>query len=203
MKKQVFVIHGGDPQESYEKYLEFLRNYPVNFERHAIRKNDFQLNLPKDLGEDFEVLVPEMPNKRNAKYEEWKIWFEKFFQFLNDNVILVGGSLGGTFLAKYLAENQFPKKIKAVFLIAGCFEDLPNEPLFDFSLPKSLSKIAPQTDKIFLYHSKDDNVVPFSHLAKFQQALPKATVRVFEDRQHFNQAELPELVADIKNLYDQ
>lgn len=199
MPKQVFLIHGGDVWKTYEDYLAFLKRKEVDFEYHGLRKPGWQENLASRLGDEFQVVRPQMPSKPNSKYEEWKIWFEKFFPFLNDEVILVGSSLGGTFLAKYLAENQFPKKIKAVFLLAACFDDLPEEPLLDFSLPKSLEKIQSQCEKIVLYQSKDDEVVPFSHLAKFQQALPKATVRVFEDRGHFNQEELPELVHDIKD----
>lgn len=200
MKKQVVLIHGGDTWETYEQYLEYLKNREIDFEKHGLRKDDWQGNLGERLGDNYQVIRPEMPSKRNAKYLEWKIWFEKFFPFLNDEVILVGSSLGGTFLAKYLAENQFPKKIKAIFLVAACFDDLPEEPLLDFNLPGNLKKIADQSEKVILYHSKDDNVVPFPHLAKFQQALPKATVRIFEDRKHFNQEELPELIQDIKNL---
>ncbi len=63
-----------------------------------------------------------MPNKTNAQFEEWKIWFEKFIPFLNDGVILVGHSLGGVFLAKYLSENKFPKKIGGVFLVSAVYE---------------------------------------------------------------------------------
>lgn len=202
MKQQIFLIHGGDPRESYESYLEILKKYPISFERHGLRQKGFQENLAECLGENFEVIRPEMPDKRNAKYIEWKIWFEKFFPFLKDGVILIGSSLGGTFVAKYLSENQFPKKLKVVILIAGCFEDLPDEKLLDFALPKSLKNFDQQAEKIILYHSKDDNVVPFSHLVKFQEALPKATVRIFESCGHFDQEEFPELVEDIKNLHD-
>ncbi len=185
---------------TYEQYLDYLKNRQIDFEKHGLRKPDWKEKLADLLGNEFEVIRPEMPSHRNAKYPEWKIWFEKFFPFINDNVILIGGSLGGTFLAKYLAENKFPKKIKAVILLAACFDDLPEEPLLDFSLPKSLKNIESQTDKIILYHSKDDEVVPFAHLAKFQAALATAQARIFQDRGHFNQIELPELIEDIKAL---
>lgn len=186
--------------ETYEAYLEYLKNCPISFEKHGLRKPYWQDNLANNLGKEFQVIRPEMPSKRNARYVEWKIWFEKFLPFLTNDIILIGNSLGGTFVAKYLAENQFPKKIKAVFLVAPCFKDLPEEKLLDFELPESLSKVEQQTNKIFIYHSKDDNVVPFLHLAKFQEALPSATVRIFEDRGHFNVEELREIVEDIKNL---
>lgn len=201
MQKQIILIHGGDPFETYEEFLGFLKDYPIDFNKHGLRTIDWQGSLGERLGKDFQVVRPEMPSKRNAKYSEWKIWFEKFIPFFQPEVILIGSSLGGTFVAKYLAENNFPKKVKAAFLIAGAFEgNLPKYTLADFALPENLEKLNTQAENIFLYHSKDDNVVPFDNLTKFQKALPKATVRVFEDREHFNQEELPELIEDIRSL---
>lgn len=201
MKKQIVLVHGGDTFETYEEYLGYLKNREIDFNRHGLRKDDWQDNLNKLLGEGFEVVRPEMPSKRNAKYVEWKIWFEKFIPFLESEIILVGSSLGASFVAKYLAENDFPKKIKAVFLIAGAFADnLPEYQLLDFTPPFNLEKLRLQAQRIFLYHSKDDDVVPFDDVNKFKEALPEATVRVFVDRQHFNQEELPELLEDIKGV---
>lgn len=144
-----------------------------------------------------------MPNKQNAKYEEWKIWFEKIIPFLEDGAILIGHSLGGVFLARYLSESVFPKKIAATMLVAApYFEGRLRDGTRgeDFVAPDSLESFARQGGEIFLYHSEDDPVVPFSELAKYQAALPSATARVFKDRKHFNQPDFPELVADIQNL---
>ena len=63
--------------------------------------------------------MPSMPNKQNAAYDEWSIWFEKYFAYLKDDVILIGWSLGGMFLAKYLSDKPFPVKIKSLFLLAA------------------------------------------------------------------------------------
>jgi len=41
------------------------------------------MTLKEDVGEDFEVFMPEMPNKDFADYTEWKIMFEKVFPFLD------------------------------------------------------------------------------------------------------------------------
>lgn len=109
MKNQVIYIHGGDPHESNEDYILYLKNYAIDSLDYFKRKK-WSSSLSSNLGDNFEVIAPEMPNKRNAKYYEWKIWFEKLFPFLKDNVILVGSSLGGIFLTKYLSENVFPKK---------------------------------------------------------------------------------------------
>ncbi len=198
MKKQVVVIHGGDTFETYEEYLNFLRGYEIDIERYKSDKRDWKPWLRQRLGSDYEVILPIMPNKTNARFDEWKIWFEKFIPFLHDNVLLIGHSLGGTFLAKYLSENQFKKKIKAVFLVGAVYgRDSEGYSLVSFTLPTNLNL---QTETIYLYHSKDDSVVPFSALEQYKKALPNAQIRIFEDRGHFNQEEFPELAQDILNL---
>ena len=199
--QQILLVHGGDNWETHEEYLAYLKNKQIDFEKHGLRVKGWQDNLADRLGTDYQIIRPEMPSKRNAKHIEWKIWFEKFISYLNDGVILIGGSLGALFLAKYLSENDFPKKIKAVFLLAGPAKDnLPEYRLLDFSLPESLEKLSSQADKIFLYHSKDDNMVPFSDLEIYRKALPKATVRVLDGFGHFNLPELPVIIEDIKSL---
>lgn len=198
MKKQVVVIHGGDTFETHEEYLNFLRDFKIDIERYKLDKRDWKPSLRQKLGEKYEVILPIMPNKTNAKFEEWKLWFEKLVPFLNDEVILIGHSLGGVFLAKYLAENQFPKKIKAVFLVGAIYDkDSEGYGVASFALPTNLNL---RTETIRLYHSKDDPVVPFSALEQYKKALPNAQTRVFEDRGHLNQEEFPELAQDILNL---
>jgi len=198
MKKQVVVIHGGDTFESYEEYLNFLCNYEIDIERYKSGKTDWKPWLRQKLGSDYEVILPVLPNRTNAQFSEWKIWFEKFLPFLNDGVILIGHSLGGAFLVKYLSENYFSKKIKAVFLVSAVYnKDSEGYPVLSFSLPKKLTL---QTENTMIYHSIDDPVVPFSALEQYKKALPYAHTRIFNNRGHFNQEEFPELVEDILNL---
>ncbi len=198
MKKQVVIISGGDTFETYEEYMDFLRDFEIDIERYKSDKSDWKPWLRKALGEDYEVILPIMPNRSNAQFNEWKIWFEKLIPFLRDGVVLIGHSLGGIFLSKYLSENQFPKKIKAVFLVSAVYDkDEEGYGAASFSLPDQLNL---QTDKIYLYHSKDDQVVSFSALEQYKKALPKAQTRIFKDKGHFNQSEFPELAQDIKVL---
>ncbi|MDP1706880.1 MAG: alpha/beta fold hydrolase [bacterium] len=200
MKKQIIIIHGGDTFETYEEYLKFLKDWPVDLNRYRLGKIEWKKNLHKTLGEDYDIILPEMPNRINAKYSEWQIWFDKFVPLLESEVILIGHSMGGSFLAKYLAENIFPKKIKGLFLIAPPFDGDSEYPLASFALPTDLSQLASQPEKIFLYQSQDDPVVPFAELEKYRKNLPNATVRIFSDRGHFMQVELPEIIQDIKSL---
>jgi uncharacterized protein len=198
MKKQIVIIHGADTFATQEEYLKYLRNFEINIERYKTDKDDWKPWIRRMLQDEYEVITPQMPNKFNAQYEEWKLWFEKFIPFLNDGVILIGHSQGGIFLAKYLSENQFPKKIGGVMLVSAPYDkDSEGYPVVSFSLPSSLNL---QTDKVFLYHSKDDPVVPFSALEQYEKLIPNATAKVFEDRKHINQEEFPELLSDIKSL---
>jgi len=198
MKQQIVIIHGGDTFETYEEYWKYLESCELTLERINAKnwKDSLQVQLP-----DHEVIYPKMPNAKNARYPEWKLWFEKLIPLLHDGVIMVGHSLGGIFLAKYLSENNFPLNIKALYLVAACYDDEDcDESLADFALVNHLENLAKQVSKIYLYQSRDDLVVPFVDVEKYKRDLPDAEVVAFEDRGHFNQEDFPELVESIKML---
>lgn len=197
-KQQVLVIHGGTTFETYEDYITYLKNQEVYLERLRFKK-DWKENLQSDLGKKYDVLLPVMPNKINARYLEWAIWFEKIIDQLDDNLILIGKSLGGIFLAKYLSENYLSKKIKAIFLVAAPFDEENSEEILgDFNLSFPLSKMTEQCEKIFLLQSKDDNVVLYEQALKYKKMLPKAELITFESKGHFSQGNFPEIVKLIK-----
>lgn len=196
MKQQVLIIHGGDAFSTYEEYLDGLRNKTVDLEREGFRS--WKSSLQDELGESYEVIAPSMPNKQNAKYLEWQIWFEKHLPFLRDGVMLVGHSLGGIFLAKYLAGEPFPVGIRATFLIAPPYNGLSEGMPEDFFVPEALERLSQQGGEIFIFHSTDDAVVPFENAEAYAQKLPDAELERFTDRGHFNQEEFPELLARIR-----
>lgn len=200
MKKQIVVIHGGNTFDTYEEYLDHLKNYELNFDR--LKAEGWKETIDEKLGEGFEVISPEMPNSANAKYSEWKIIFDKLILFLEDTFVFIGHSLGGLFLAKYLSENSFSKKILATYLIAAPYDDKDSEDsLGDFVLPATLEKLEKQGGRIFVYHSEDDPIVPFIDIEKYTKALPKAEKNIFKTKGHFMQEEFPELIESIQHLY--
>lgn len=198
MVKQIIVIGGGSTFDTYSDYIFDLKNKEITLDKLRLRKN-WKDTLSEKLGKNFDVLLPRMPDSTNAKYKEWKIWFKRIIPFLKKNVIFIGHSLGGIFLAKYLSENTFPKIIKATLLVAAPFDDKDREEsLSGFRLTKPLNKFAKQGGTIYLFHSKDDPVVPFGQLEKYKNALPNAKTVILDDRSHFNQEFFPELVHVIK-----
>ncbi|MEA1929788.1 MAG: alpha/beta hydrolase [Patescibacteria group bacterium] len=200
MKKQILVIHGGETFENYEDFLKFLREHPLELE--DLKKGaGWKDNLQEDLGSNYEVLKPEMPNGWNAHYVEWAIWLEKIAPLLNPNVSLVGHSMGGNFLVKYLAENKFPKEIESLHLVAAPFDAEGSDfSMGDFALPSSLNLVPQQVGQIFIYQSTDDALVPPANADKYKKVFPDATLRTFDDREHFSQERFPEIVEDIKKI---
>jgi len=200
MKQQLVLIHGGNTFENYEEYISCLKNKKVDLE-YFRPHSDWKDGLSDALGPDFDVLFPRMPNGANAQYGEWKIWFERLLKLAGHGAIFIGHSLGAVFLAKYFSENKSVKKIKAAILIGAPFDDENmGEKLASFSPGRSLGEFERQVSEIYLFHSQDDPVVPFSHLKKYKTALPKAKEMIFDDKGHFNVENFPEIVELIKNI---
>jgi predicted alpha/beta hydrolase family esterase len=101
-------------------------------------------------------------------------------------------------LLKYLAETVRRPAVAGLVLIATPFwgPDFP-----EFVLPPDFGARLGDLSPICLYHSRDDAEVPVEQLERYRRALPHATVRVLDGRGHkFNQAQFPELAADIRSL---
>lgn len=201
MKKQVVIIHGGDTFDTYEEYLKFLKDFEIKSLDYFRNKGSWKNNFQQRLGEDFEFLQPRMPNQMNAKYIEWELWFKKILDLLDKDFVLIGYSLGGIFLIKYLSENIINKKIESLHLVAAPYDGEGTEySMADFVITNDLKNVEKQSPNIFFYQSKDDTSVPALNVEKYKVLLPKATILIFEDRGHFRQEEFPELVENIKKF---
>ena len=188
--KQIVIVHGGSSFNSYENYLDSLKNSPLHYERLLLAQK-WREWLAQTIN-GYDVLLPNFPNKQNARYEEWKIYFEKLLPLLDSDVQLVGYSLGAMFLAKYLHESPLSPPVRRLVLVSPCYDDESVEDLGSFRVT-SATGLEKSAREIHLFHSKDDPVVPFTELAKFQRDLPTAKVHTFEDRNHFFQPTFPEL----------
>lgn len=197
-KNQIFIVHGGYTFKTKAAYLRFLKTRDISIEKKIRWSDDY---LEKKLGKNFQVIRPRMPLSDNAKYNDWKIYFERFFPYLRHNIILIGTSLGGIFLAKYLSEYKFPKKIISTYLICPPYDDsLPSEDLVGgFKLKSNLSLLEKNTKKLYLMFSEDDDVVPVSHMEKFKRKLKNANFVVYKSKNgHFKISKFPEIIKMIK-----
>lgn len=203
-KRQVLVIHGGDFFDTREAFFADLKKQAFDAEELSPEeKKRWKDKLAADLGSRFEVFRPRMPLPMFARYEEWKVWFEKMVPHMRDGIVLVGHSLGGTFLARYLGENALPVKVRAIFLLAPYFSARKGSSKADSGWTiGSVDRLSPQVGDVFIYQSEDDKSVPVSHAREYVSRIPKAKLVMFKDRGHFRTERFPELVRGIKRLFD-
>ena len=199
-KRQIFFIHGADSFKTYNDYLNHLKTKNVSLDKWINWRDQY---LDKKLGSSFEIIRPRFPNSDNAYYVEWKITFERYIPLLKSGVILIGVSMGGVFLAKYLSEHKFTKKLGGVFLIAPPFSNkLPGEYYGGgFNLKSDLSLVEKNCKNTTLLFSQDDECVPVIHATKYAKKLPKARIMIFLSKNgHFRVPEFPEIVKLIKEV---
>jgi predicted alpha/beta hydrolase family esterase len=198
MKTQILFIHGGSTFKNRKDYLNHLKKRKISIDKRKWWTNE---HLDKNL-KNFEIIKPRMPLQDYAQYKEWKIHFEKYFPFLRNNVILIGSSLGGIFLAKYLSENKFPKKILSVYFVGAPFDDTcPKEDLAGgFKLKSDLSMIEKNCKNINLLFSKNDDIVPVAHAKKYKNKLKNANIFIYSHiKGHFITPKFPEIIKMIKS----
>lgn len=170
MKKQVLFIQGGG-------------------EGAYAEDEALAVALQRALGPEYGVIYPHMPGEEDPEYAPWAAQIAVEHGALGDGAILVGHSVGGTVLLRHLSEAQSDKPIGGIFILAapawGADEwqaDLPVE------VP------------LFLYHGRDDETVPFAHLAQLAAKFPQAVVRAVEGCGHQFDNDLAVVAEDIKGI---
>lgn len=195
---QIIFIRWWEAFYTNDQFYTYLKKQEYNPFK---KKKSWRDWISWAVSESFEVMEPEMPNKQNAEYKAWKIWFEKLFPYLwNEKIILIGSSLWGMFLVKYLSENNFPKEIFQLHLVAPVFCDewLKDEYVWDFAFDTDkISQLESKIHQIYFYFSEDDPILPFKQYMYYKEHFPKSHIQIFQDRQHFSQPSFPELLENI------
>jgi uncharacterized protein len=158
------------------------------------------VSLQNALGAAYQVSYPQMPNEESPEDKRWMDQISKELDSLNDNVILVGHSAGGAVLLKYILKERVSKPIAGIFLLSIPYWGPKDEGEEEYTLQEGFASQLPIGVPIFLYHSRDDEWVPFAHLAWFAERIPQATIREFDGRGHQFNNDLSEVAEDIKNL---
>lgn len=181
MKGQILFIHGGGEgaHEEDKKMAAGLRDA---------------------LGDGYNVRTPKMPDEDSPEYGAWKGRITEELAAMDGEVILVGHSLGASILVKYLSEEEPRKPVAGLFLIAPPYWGTEDWEVAEYELRKDFAATLPEDAPIFLYHSRDDEWVPFAHLALYAEKLPHATIREFDGRGHQFEGGLSEVARDIENL---
>ena len=161
---------------------------------------DLVASLKESFANEFEVHFPLIDEPDAPTYKMWKKLFANELKKIDLPAILIGHSLGGSMLLKYLSEEQPKISIAAIFLVSIPQWGEGGWEVDDFVLPENFASKLGSIGKVFLYQSDEDDIVPFEHMDFYKLAFPKAVVRVLNGKDHVFARGLPELVEDIRAL---
>src|SRR4051812_35522653 len=102
MKQQILFIHGSG-EETYELDRKLMQS------------------LKDKVGEGYRIIYPRIKTDQNAADYGWLKQIGREIDKLENNSILVGHSLGASFLLKYVTENELPNNLAGIFLLATPF----------------------------------------------------------------------------------
>ncbi len=180
-----FIFHGTDgyPEENWFPWM-----------KKELEKLGIKTTVPQFLEADKPSLV------------KWSASFEPYEKEIGENTIILGHSLGATFLLRLL--ERIPGKIKAAFLVAVPIGVPPiknwegDQPFIGH--PFDWVKIKKHAEQFFVYQSDDDPYVSIGNgetLAKNLGVL----MNFIPHAGHFNAKagyrEFPELLEKIKTLH--
>ena len=189
-EQQIWFIGGGETFASREKYLQWIEGTYTDWVTNPKKIGDWKGWIRDGLADTHDTVKIPMPDTTNADYEAWKRVFEAFCDTLDTNLPLsiVGHSLGGIFLAKYLAENTLPCILQSLHLVAPVWthpqSELQNTASFSFD-PDALKNITPQCRNIHIWASRDDDIVDYEDAQKYHTRLQGSHLHSFDDRGHF------------------
>jgi uncharacterized protein len=182
MKKEIIFIHSAGPQGSHEGSDDLI---------HYLRAS---------LGSEYKLYHPAMPDPENPRYIPWKMALQSSMPVGGNKVVLVGHSLGGSVIVKYLSEGLLQVPVSGLFLVGAPYWGTRGWAFDEFIFEHKFETRLPAIDHTYIYHSRNDRWVPFSHSSFYAKKLPGAIVRTVDGDQHEFNFGLPELVNDIKSL---
>jgi predicted alpha/beta hydrolase family esterase len=182
MSRSVLLVHSAGPQGPGEGSAPFAAR------------------LREDLGSEYEVLFPILPDPENPHYRPWNERLGQILDDLDEPAALVGHSLGGSVALKHLAESEWREPVTGLLLVATPFwgqSDWEAEWALPQDWPGPTAKLPPT----FLFHSRDDEEIPFEHLERYADRLPGATAHPLDGNGHlFDRGDLTEIVEAIRTV---
>lgn len=182
MPIEVLFIHSAGAQDGDEGSAPFVRY------------------LSHELGSNYRVTSPTMPLPDAPTYKNWERELAKRLSAHPPPKILVGHSLGGSVLLKYLSEHNQAIQAASLFVVAAPYWGSQDWEVEEFVLREGFPRYLPSELNICFYQSQNDEVVPIEHLSHYAKAIPNAKVRSVQHGGHTFKDGLQALVDDIRAL---
>ncbi|UNK57573.1 alpha/beta hydrolase [Pseudoxanthomonas daejeonensis] len=155
-------------------------------------------SLGNELGPGYEVHFPRMPTESDPDVDAWKKKISSELSARLGPTILVAHSVGGAILLRYLSEEVVQGAIAGVFLLAVPSWDEDRWNFEDLKLRSDAAERIAPVEPVFFYHCRDDDVVPFGHLALHGQRFPRASINALDQGGHQFDNDLGRVATDIR-----
>lgn len=137
----------------------------------------------------FEVFVPDFPIGDEQSLENWLEVFEEYKGEVGEDTVMIGHSLGSTFILDLLDIYDF--QIDAAFLVSGFVGPLglkEFDPLNETFAERDFDwgKIRESCGGFYIFHSDNDPYVPLEKAEELEEKL-NAELEVLEGGKHLNQ----------------
>ena len=184
------------------QYIRYMRRQVIFFQGGAGQEDaDAKLvaSLNIKLGSTYLVHYPRLPKEESPDFgRRNQIGYE--ISVSDDDVVLVGHSLGASMLLTYLSENTIGKKISGIFLIATPFWNGEEDWVKALKLRPDFAERLDKKIPLFFYHCRDDAEVPFAQFVIYKKELPWATFREISSGGHQLANDLTVVASDIKSI---
>src|SRR5688572_5279136 len=132
-KKQVLFVHGAG-KGAYDADAKLAAD------------------LRDQLGPDYRVRCPRMPNEAAPDAAVWKRRLAKEIAAMGTGAILVGHSAGATLAIVAVAEHAIKQRLAGLFVVSAPFFGDGGWQVEGFDLPADLDERMPAGTPVFFYH---------------------------------------------------
>lgn len=166
-KTTAIIVHGtlGNPRENWFPWIA-----------HKLEERDYR------------IFIPKFPTPESQSLNNWLDVFNGYRQYLNENAIVIGHSLGPAFLLSILEKLDRP--IKAAFFVSG-FIGMLGDAEFDelnqtfVTRDFDWEKIKSNCSRFYVINSDNDPYVPITEGRKLADHLG-AELIILKNAGHIN-----------------
>lgn len=155
-------------------------------------------SLRRELGNEYEVRYPRMPDEGDPSYARWSTAILREITALDDGAVVAGHSVGAAILLNALAGQPPEKGLGAIVLIAAPFVGEGGWLSDEFELTSGLGAKLPPGVRVHVFHGLQDETVPPSHAGLYALAIPQAQVHQLPGRDHQLNNDLSEVAEAIR-----
>ncbi len=186
MPRQLLFIHSSGSQDHDQGSSALLRH------------------LREGLGSSYEITAPGMPDPDSPRYRPWEEHLAGLLARFDEPLVLAGHSLGGSVLLKFLSEHEVSHRIDGLFVISAPYwGEEPGWNIDEYKPEEGYGAKLAGISPLVLYHSRDDEIVEYEHLACYASELPTATVRELDGYGHEYRPGADAIVKDLLRLVEE